>query len=303
MQEKREHFDWIWDPRSWLIALLLAYLVYELSLFVGYRPEECEKGGNACYALKDHVALLLYPFVWIMDRIDAHHDVLIAVGGLLVAWFTFTLRRSTDHLWEETKKGGVTTERLAAAAEAQSSVSAQLATAAGQQVAIQAAQTDIQKKQHAIGRLQFLAQHRPRLKVRHVQLRMSDNKIYGAGDKAEGGLVVVNAGTTKATIIDSRFLILICDDGLPVEAPDFSNAPELLVRDHVMDIGESCAVPITNIFDREFNTAVPSHVIYVIGQIRYEDEGGVQRFMGFGRRRTSDGRFRPIDDPDYEYED
>ena len=38
------------------------------------------------------------------------------------------------------------------------------------QNAIISAQTDIQQKQHAIGRLQFLATHRPRLIVRHVTI-------------------------------------------------------------------------------------------------------------------------------------
>jgi hypothetical protein len=43
--------------------------------------------------------------------------------------------------------------------------------------------------------------------------------------------------------------------------------------------------------------------MYVMGQIRYRDSGGADRFMGFCRERGTDGRFRAVDDADYEYQD
>jgi hypothetical protein len=44
--------------------------------------------------------------------------------------------------------------------------------------------------------------------------------------------------------------------------------------------------------------------LYVMGQIRYRTPGSkVFRFMGFCRQRMPDGHFRPVGDPDYEYED
>ena len=43
--------------------------------------------------------------------------------------------------------------------------------------------------------------------------------------------------------------------------------------------------------------------LYVMGMIRYRDEGGAERFMGFCRKWHRDGRFSAVDDPDYEWED
>jgi hypothetical protein len=43
--------------------------------------------------------------------------------------------------------------------------------------------------------------------------------------------------------------------------------------------------------------------IYVMGWIRYRDGAGTERFMGFCRERQANGRFKPVSDPDYEWED
>ena len=49
--------------------------------------------------------------------------------------------------------------------------------------------------------------------------------------------------------------------------------------------------------------------IYIVGYIRYADINDVERFMGFCRVNklpngmNGDGRFIPVDDPDYEYQD
>ena len=81
------------------------------------------------------------------------------------------------------------------------------------QNAIISAQTDIQQKQHAIGRLQFLATHRPKLIVRHVQIEDFGARFglptewFSHEEEVKGGLVVVNIGGSEATIIDARYRI------------------------------------------------------------------------------------------------
>ena len=291
-----------WESwQRWFLAIEILIISWEAPLLRS-QPYDCKQHAKACESLKEPSSFIGYPFGYYVDWIERHHDVVIALGGLAVALFTFTLWRSTRALWRETRKGGDITERLAKAAEAQSILSQQLATAAENQVAILAAQTDIQNKEHAIGRLEFLARHRPRLRVRHVQLLIDPGMTYGSGAKVEGGLVVVNIGSTKAKIVDSRFLVLVATS-LPSQQ-EFDGAPELLVRNHVMEIAESCSVPISLVFDAEFGDQIAGvRSIYVIGQIRYEDEAGAQRFMGFGRVRYPDGRFGYIDDPDYQYQD
>ncbi len=81
----------------------------------------------------------------------------------------------------------------------------------------------------------------------------------------------------------------------------------------ILKVGESVATPIEDtiimdgtrgeqeIFLRAFDEE--NWVIFVMGQIRYQDEAGADRFMGFCRRRMKNGRFRPVKSPDYEYED
>jgi hypothetical protein len=44
-------------------------------------------------------------------------------------------------------------------------------------------------------------------------------------------------------------------------------------------------------------------IVYVRGEIRYQDDSCADHFMGFCRERQSNGRFRAVDDPDYEYQD
>jgi hypothetical protein len=120
----------------------------------------------------------------------------------------------------------------------------------------------------------------------------------------KGGLVVVNVGGTKAVVIESRYRIFFSKTGLPAEAPyDTSPRPNLLMPGQVLTIGESCATPI---FDKIVMEPPPPGIdvelrvferdnwkIYVMGQIRYQDEGGADRFMGFCRLMDGDGRFAP----------
>jgi hypothetical protein len=192
------------------------------------------------------------------------------------------------------------------------------ANAAEAQTAIIGAQTDIITKQHAVGRLQFLATHRPRLRIRHVTIVDGSHIghptiFFSHGEDVKGSLTVVNIGGTKAIIIDSRYRIYFSKQGLPIATYFDETFPNLLLPGHALDVGESCAIVIADkivmdpprpgdgmelrAFERD------SWVIYVMGQIRYQDEGGADRFIGFCRIRGGDGRFRAVNDPDYEYED
>jgi hypothetical protein len=190
---------------------------------------------------------------------------------------------------------------------------------AAKQVAIIAVQTEIQQKQHAISRLQFLATHRPRLRVRHITVddpgkRTGLPTFFFEHDKeVRGGLVVVNVGGSNATIIETRHRIFFSKSGLPAAAPyDEDFRQNMLLPNQVLASGESCATPITDTIVMQPNPPGETKlrtferegwVIYVMGQIRYKDDGGAERFMGFCRVRQKDGRFRPVNDPDYEYED
>jgi hypothetical protein len=134
---------------------------------------------------------------------DKASPVITALATVAVAAFTWTLYKSSEAL---------------------GSISGKTAEIAEKQIAISALQTDIQKKQHAVGRLQFLAEHRPRLRIRHVCLTADMNapgtvSVYRTGDIIDGGLSVVNVGGSSATVLRSTYRIFMSQNGLPLRSP------------------------------------------------------------------------------------
>jgi hypothetical protein len=102
---------------SWALAAEIAILSWEVALLAGYKPEYCEEGGKACERLQDPVSLMRYPLVYALDWIEANDKIVVALAGLAVAIFTFTLWRSTHLLWRETRDAGETNKKIALAAE------------------------------------------------------------------------------------------------------------------------------------------------------------------------------------------
>ncbi|MGA9601900.1 MAG: hypothetical protein WBS22_16905, partial [Methylocystis sp.] len=90
-----------------------------------------------------------------------------------------------------------------------------------------------------------------------------------------------------------------------------NSSRKLFEEGYILDVGRSCEISINDIVEmtsladfikqRQFETE--EWQVYVMGEIRYQDEGGADRFMGFCRLRGEDGRFRAVDDPDYEFQD
>jgi hypothetical protein len=192
--------------------------------------------------------------------------------------------------------------------------SGELAGIAQKQMLITERQTDIIEKQHVVT-------HRPRLRIRHVGIVDSSWRFkrvglfFDHGQPIEGGLVVVNIGGTKAKIIESYYRVYFSNIGLPKEDPldDYKRRKELIIKDEVFDVGQSMAIPLNDEISMEPTSPQgqtrlrrfeeEGWQIYIMGRIRYQDEGGNDRFMGFCRISDGKSRFRVVDDPDYEYED
>jgi hypothetical protein len=271
------------------------------------------------------------------DNCSRRHMVVVALwhaskffddhNGAFTALFTIVLSISTIGLWTATNKLYDAGERqlklIEVNAAEQSRTTQESLKIAGQQTAILGAQTDIALKQKEIARQAFIVTHRPRLRVRHVSIKDESAHIglplffFNQGDKIEGGLVVVNVGGSNAIVINTRYRIYFSKDGLPAAVPYDGDGfrTNLLFPEQVLTVGESCATPIADVIIMD-NPALPPEAglelrafergnwkIYVMGQIKYRDESGVERFMGFCREGGKDGRFRPVDDIDYEYED
>jgi hypothetical protein len=193
-----------------------------------------------------------------------------------------------------------------------------------QALSITGRQTDIIEKQHAIGRMQYIADKRPRLRVRHVSIirptpiGSEKSPLFKQGEKIRGSLVVVNIGGIEARIIESRYCFYWGKESLPMDPP-LEEAFSPLFGGEVPPLigGESRGIPVESLqaMDEHANDFLADQGkwhIYIIGMVRYADISfpPVERFMGFCRvyRRPAsgpgEGRFYAVEnDPDYEYED
>jgi hypothetical protein len=190
------------------------------------------------------------------------------------------------------------------------------AEAAGRQLAISGQQADIQLKQQQIERLQFLATHRPWLTIRNVEIRRptDDGPLFEPDQPINGWLVVVNTGAAKATIISTEYRFFASYKGLPMAPPLDADKVKRLIFDvpHEMAPHESYRTDIEHVAlgpkIRNILLGGPDH-LYVMGAIRYSDEGEAEHWMGFCRRYITgevvigEGRFVPEDNSDYEYQD
>jgi hypothetical protein len=222
--------------------------------------------------------------------LDAHNGAITSLATIVISAFTATLWWSTHKLWKSQRE----IENLTATT------------------------VKIQGNQIALAKTQHFIINRPRLIVRHFSIKTADHighptLFFENGAKIEGGLAVVNVGGSPATILWSPYCIYASNSGLPANAPYETRAwPQLLLVDQRLDVGESCATAIADTLEMPPHQSGGIEIhrferggwrIYVMGMIRYRDDCGAERFMGFCRVHEQDGRFRSVEDPDYEWED
>ena len=166
-------------------------------------------------------------------------------------------------------------------------------------------QIEIQQKQHAIGRLQFLATHRPRLIVRNVWI-----------DGLNVGYVLVNTGSTSATVTESHIAVEYTEAGvnvIPLVASGWNDLGNVniaagqtlyLSQEIPGDMHVAIMHPeIRRIMTDQHPRGMVGD-IYFAGAITYADDAGIARSTVFRRQwiQTS-GRFFRVNDPDQEYAD
>ena len=298
------------------IILALCYLMFleGLSWWTASAPFPClikvEHGQQAAdHDKKEQCPTFGAGSVVLLARLDhfiESHDKSIVAG------FTVVLAISTIGLWLATMRlwraGERQMELIAASGKQQSSdMQASIAAAkktadaaqkaavggerlaeiADKQLSISGQQTDIQEKQHAIGRLQFVANKRPRLRIRHVVINPDiRNKLSDESTIVTGRLVVVNVGGTEARIVQSRCRVFWSPDGLPMDM-DFDEGGgsfELITTDVASPItgGQSCSYPFfatERLGQGAGGIETGSWQLYVIGYVQYADIGGIERFM------------------------
>ncbi len=164
-------------------------------------------------------------------------------------------------------------------------------------------------KQINLSRDEFISTHRPRLKIKRVFL--SETHAIMPGQELDGTIEIVNIGGTNATIVGSKYRIYIGKFDYTI-VPHY--VPPNSLPGGKVEIARGVRLSF-ELIDRvdndaaEMGTMIRPHSgpggwhVYIIGEIRYADGNGRVRYLGFCRELGSDGRFRPVDDPEYEYED
>jgi hypothetical protein len=150
------------------------------------------------------------------------------------------------------------------------------------------------------GRKEFIATFRPQLKVRQVA------KLERDGEPIID-FVVTNAGGSPAVIREARIVVITRAKGKALPARPFSGI-EPFLKDKEVVAGQAVSVTwsenadefvlnMAEVFEAEAN-------LFVLGEIIYADTIRIQRRMAFCRSYDNDnGRFRTLEDPDYEYAD
>jgi hypothetical protein len=185
---------------------------------------------------------------------------------------------------------------------------------ARKQMAISGQQTDILERQKEILRQEFIATHRPRLRMRLLRIEKPE-----LGKPIVVQYEVVNVGETNAQIVDNTVTIRI--DGFetpkypgdPPKPAQFNFTRQIFFANDLRQ-GEALLArgEITN-FDAAwgFNGIGEWWVnrLFVIGMIRYMDNNGVLRRTRFYRVATRDlnrfvyPEFEAATAADHEYED
>ncbi len=150
---------------------------------------------------------------------------------------------------------------------------------------------------------EFVASHRPVLKVRQLDLTMF------AGNPFRIRYMAVNTGASRATILEqnARFIYMRpgnFPEGVLLCAPSTAVRQEIKIAN-----GGFCLIDIFDPESEEDNGMIQDirdgrRRLFVHGYIAYADDLGVIRRTGFYRwYNINNRRFSAVDDAEYEYTD
>ncbi|MES1974201.1 MAG: hypothetical protein V4472_17210 [Pseudomonadota bacterium] len=125
--------------------------------------------------------------------LDDHNGFVACLAGVAVAIFTGVLWRSTEKLWSSSER--------------QIGLVKEAGDLAERQLALAARQTDILEKQHEIGRMQFLATHRPKIILREAFVGS-----VVSGQQIDALFSLANIGETAGTITNSYVALEVVDE-------------------------------------------------------------------------------------------
>ena len=212
---------------------------------------------------------------WYSTFLDHLPDWFVALFTLLLAYVTHRLVTSTNKLWE--------------AGERQLSLAQKSADTANSGI--------------VLARQQFLATHRPRLRVRHLK------KIDLVGSRSIVRFSVVNVGGSEAQMFRCRGICEWLDPRKLTPVIDMAMIDVLPESEFEVGMMRDADVPAppdprkghpVSIFEAAAQLTLVAYGIIDYGNTT--GDGGYR--TAFCRQWTRAGsRLLPVDDPDYEYED
>ena len=238
-------------------------------------------------------------WTWIADHATVIATVVSTIATGVVAWFTITLAKAALG--------------LKASADQQIAEAKALREIAGQQTAIQGLQADIAKKQHGLGRVQFFADHRPRVVLKDVffsaagrfdTLTFELANIGGSEAKVTGGFVAIGFVTDHRRFKSMAEGSLDSVDSANLQAGELRQFDRAVPSDVQYHMRFPNAARILNVD----NPRPPLGKLYFFGSLLYVDgrgeEFGIVRMSVFRREwRPEEGAFCRTNNPDHEYAD
>jgi hypothetical protein len=261
--------------RFFLVALVaVVVLAAHFVVPFGQICKTAKDGTQYNCALYDPTLVLLWH---ISEALNNYAPLLTVAATAAIAWFTFTLWRSTDSLW-----------------------------GAGEH------QAKLTREAIGLSQREYVAANRPRLVVRQFYF----NDTIGPPKPPHPNFAfiaytVANTGGSEATIVERREAYHFLPKHTPVPAllPEAYKLTEDLTP-IVLASGESHEIrtPVPadhrNRFVLNIDSMAGLNDFYFMGVITYKDPNERLYRMAFCRRYVFETkRFEPVTDPDYEYAD
>lgn len=199
---------------------------------------------------------------WVADHATVLAGTISAIATAFIAWFTVTLSRATIGM-------------LRASTE----------------------QTRLTGDSVALATKEFVATHRPKLRMRRVKALLTDGTQVGVS------FILANVGDSAAHIRSFNI-----DLGLNSVSDGGWSATVRPIDLRTLAPGETyvfLAMATDLTYQEKWGVAnnIPGAALDFRGTVTYADDNGIERATGFWRTRDFDGRLRPKPDPEYEYED
>lgn len=297
-----------------LIAIYYAFAASGVAIYADVCSERVQGQPDKC-AYYDVVSALIGRFFIISNEYGA---AVAGLAGVAVAFFTGVLWYATEKLWGESNRQrldarhAIYAGQVAARAALKSARAAEVtALAARQQSEWAGRQTDILDAQKTIARLQYFAEHRPRIVLKDVYFtRPTDfaSIIYEFANIGGSGAHIIDGFIRFDCVSDSRTFKNQIFSPMGITPPIFE-AGTLKTF-----VSEEMTAHVLS----QLNAEKLPHVItaqeersryYFYGMIHYVDErgegAGVKRLAVFRRMLTRMGWefLPPADDPYEEYSD